>query len=49
MKVPEGQTIWIKSRKFVAGEELPGGVYIDTEKPAIKKPVKESSYSGDSE
>jgi hypothetical protein len=47
MKVPAGQTVWIKSRKFVEGEELPGGVYMELEKPPAKKPAKQIESDGD--
>jgi len=37
MKVPAGKTVYIKSRKYVEGEELPGGVFIDFDEKPVKK------------
>jgi hypothetical protein len=37
MKIPAGKTVYIKSRKYVEGEELPGGVFIDFDEKPVKK------------
>ena len=37
MKVPANKTVYIKSRKYVEGQELPGGVYIDFDEKPVKK------------
>jgi len=42
MKVPANKTVYIKSRKYVEGQELPGGVYIDF---ADEKEIKDK-YAG---
>ena len=53
MKVPSNKTVYIRSRKYVEGEELPGGVYIEIDdKPVKKQSEKKSDDSfnfGDSE
>jgi hypothetical protein len=46
MKVPKNKTVYIKSRKYVEGQELPGGVYIDfDEKPAKKQADKKDAFA----
>ena len=37
MIVPMNKTVYIKSRKYVEGEELPGGVFIDFDEKPVKK------------
>ena len=54
MIVPMNKTVYIKSRKYVEGQELPGGVYIEFDNKPVKKSdkkeeVKDNFSFGDAE
>lgn len=49
IKVPENRTVYIRGKKFVEGETLPGGVFIEFEKKPVKKTEKQSEFFNEKE